>query len=528
MGPGARFHSGQRLTKDLEIRRHVTLNTSSASVSKPIFEQISHRFRARKSTTLQVYRRAQKLVPRALSREDVGDMVGRCDRLLSWCTQQGNMEVPKIEAGSVKDEFLGEQELGLVTKDKSNYGEILAKIPGNLAVTLADVRGDEMLSELIEGRSELIALALFILKERSIKEKSYWSPLIESLPAAVDNPIVWPDEIRAELLRGSPTLQECRDRQRALTDEWNILRELMNEKGGEEKYPKSVFNTDAFMSTMTVVLSHAIYLPSAECFALLPLLGNMSRTGSSAGAVIDYDFDLEAVTLTASQSYSVGEEVRAYDGRSNAEMFLATGKIESSNPSDYLILNASLVPADRLYQLKKDVLAEFGFGPSEQFPVFDDRIATQHLAYLRLSRLTDSAQIAKVSFTEDIVISPENEYEVLQLLMSDLRDLTQGYDGNLEDDVKELQRSDLDMRARIAAALRYGEKRIIQGTMTGIRKRLAPIRGIPTKSGGLEDPNADLLEVFETIESIPKAPLKLFEGLASWARGDSDPDWKKR
>jgi hypothetical protein len=32
--------------------------------------------------------------------------------------------------------------------------------------------------------------------------------------------------------------------------------------------------------------------------------------------------------------------------------------------------------------------------------------------------------------------------------------------------------------------------------------RLAPIRGIPTKKG-LQDPNQDLLEVFETLENIP-------------------------
>lgn len=90
-----------------------------------------------------------------------------------------------------------------------------------------------------------------------------------------------------------------------------------------------------------------------------------------------------------------------------------------------------------------------------EFPVFEDRIATQHLVYLRLARLQDPAQLARVrcqlrrrrfreltihnqtaptgcvqgarlllqiNFEQDVVISPENEYEILQLLMSDLRD----------------------------------------------------------------------------------------------------------
>ena len=62
----------------------------------------------------------------------------------------------------------------------------------------------------------------------------------------------------------------------------------------------------------------------------------------------------------------------------------------------------------------------------------------------------------------------------------------------------------------------------------GLRRRLAPIRGIPTKSGGMRDPNADLAEIFDTIESIPKLPAQLLSGVMSWARGDQDPTWKRK
>ncbi len=36
-------------------------------------------------------------------------------------------------------------------------------------------------------------------------------------------------------------------------------------------------------------------------------------------------------------------------------------------------------------------------GAKEQFPIFEDRIATQHLVYLRLARLQNPAQLAKAS-----------------------------------------------------------------------------------------------------------------------------------
>ena len=63
--------------------------------------------------------------------------------------------------------------------------------------------------------------------------------------------------------------------------------------------------------------------------------------------------------------------------------------------------------------------------------------------------------------------------------------------------------------------------------MNAVRRRLAPIRGIPTKKG-MEDPNSDLLEIFEAIESIPNAPKKAFENFQKWARGDFEADVGKK
>ena len=57
-------------------------------------------------------------------------------------------------------------------------------------------------------------------------------------------------------------------------------------------------------------------------------------------------------------------------------------------------------------------------------------------------------------------------------------------------------------------------------------RRLAPIRGIPTKAG-MQDPNSDLLDIFKQIEDLPTAPKKFFDGLKRWASGDGDPTWKK-
>jgi len=47
------------------------------------------------------------------------------------------------------------------------------------------------------------------------------------------------------------------------------------------------------------------------------------------------------------------------------------------------------------------------------------------------------------------------------------------------------------------------------------------------QGGGMQDPNSDLKEIFDTIESIPSAPKKLLDGFGRWLSGKDDPDWQR-
>lgn len=42
---------------------------------------------------------------------------------------------------------------------------------------------------------------------------SEWSTFLRTLPQATLTPILWPDEERQQLLRGSPVLEVCSQRQ---------------------------------------------------------------------------------------------------------------------------------------------------------------------------------------------------------------------------------------------------------------------------------------------------------------------------
>jgi hypothetical protein len=66
----------------------------------------------------------------------------------------------------------------------------------------------------------------------------------------------------------------------------------------------------------------------------------------------------------------------------------------------------------------------------ELFPLCIDRFPIQLLSFLRFARIQDVAQLARASFEQDVIISPMNEYEVLQLVMAELRERLQEYLAN--------------------------------------------------------------------------------------------------
>ena len=67
-----------------------------------------------------------------------------------------------------------------------------------------------------------------------------------------------------------------------------------------------------------------------------------------------------------------------------------------------------------------------------------------------------------MSFEEDRVVSPLNEYEVLQLILGECRVRLGRYRNNAEEDLRALQRGDLSEKERVATELLLGEKTILQ------------------------------------------------------------------
>lgn len=58
--------------------------------------------------------------------------------------------------------------------------------------------------------------------------------------------------------------------------------------------------------------------------------------------------------------YKAGQAVLLNDFRPNSEQLLATGSLQEENMSDYILYDAFLVPTDKLYTVKREVLEAQG------------------------------------------------------------------------------------------------------------------------------------------------------------------------
>jgi len=560
----------------------------------------------------------------------------------------------------------GRGRLGLVATADAREGDVLFAVPESLAATAAGDAGEcaAVADFLAAGRGaaagggggggdddgapavgELVALALWVMAQRAPSSSLSSSggqrdALVAPLPAATLSPVLWPEPERGALLRGSPALQEARDREAALRAQWaRMVAGGGSDSAGaaaEQPTPGSAANDTAigrmgeaaFLRAFCAVVASAAYLPSAGCFALVPVVSSpaLRRTCAGGGCSVDYDEGGGggggcAVLRCGAAPVRAGDEVTLEDGRPNGEFLLATGALPGDdvdpaarpagarraasssspaaaavlaarvdNPSDCLVFPAALLPADRLFAQKAEILAAAGLDPLKQaFPVRRDALPTQLLSFLRLARVQDAAQFARVSFEADVIVSQVNEYEVLQLLMGDCRDRLSAYDTALEEECKYLQgqaqemtaaaragggvglgggigggvgalagvlggggvgnkaaaaaaaggadgsgggdvNSDAERRARerLAARLRAAEKAVLSATTDAVRRRLAPIRGVPTKGGGMRDPNSDLREIFEALEGIPSAPARALDTVRRWSKGEFDPEWNDK
>ncbi|KAG6540958.1 hypothetical protein Mapa_017679 [Marchantia paleacea] len=514
---GARNHQNELATKSSSSNAYYSSPTfsSSCGISSLKFQL---GFRDHSIATSRLRQRKTKGRGRGWEKNSVKgrgivsmaagvDRAVAADEFVGWLKEQGFPD----QVVSIK--MFEKEGLGCAATRALKAGEIALTVPENFCVTAFDVNSHPVVSGPAKGRGDLIGLTLWLMYERAQGQVSLWYPFLKLFPDATNSPLLWPSAERDEQLRGSPVLGMVKERIAALEEVYEELRSMFFDKE-PRTFPAEGFSLTAFKNAFTVILSRASYLPSADIFALVPY-GDCFNHKGDCEAFLDFSTEDEAVVLKVDRDYRVGDQVFVTYGldRPNSDLLISYGFVDPSNPNDYLTIEVELLEADRLKVLKQQILQQAGFDSPQTFPLFPDRFPTQLLTYMRLSRVADVGLFAKIVFDQDVMIDQANEYEILMLLMGECRVALQEYTGSSDEESRIANDKNASIKEKLAAQLRLSEKKILINSMSALRNRLAPIRGIPVKGGGLKDPNADLLEMFDMAEQIASAPSKFLSNI---------------
>lgn len=416
----------------------------------------------------------------------------------SWLRQQGFpdqlVELKQFDGGDV----------GCFATRDLQAGEFAIKVPENYTVTCVDVANHPVVSKLAAGRPDLIGLALWLVYEKWLGKKSVWYPYVKTFPSTTLSPLLWSSSEQETLLKGTSLSEVVRQRTLFLEDEFA---DIMDSHAKE--LPSDVFTFEAFKTAFSVITARAIYLPSAELYALVPLADAVNFSGD-CGNQFEYSTEDQAVVLRVHKNHANGQQIFVSYGenRPNSDLLISYGLVDENNSNDFIEVEVGLVQGDPLRSLKLQVLQQANFQDEQAFPLYVDRFPTQLLSYMRLARLQDSALMAKIVFDKDVIVNPANEYEVLTLLLSECRNRLSNFDGSLDDEIRLLNSGKLSPKEKVAAKLRFSEQKILSNTMAALRQRLAPIRGVPAKGGSLKDPNSDIKDMFDVMEQVASAPQK--------------------
>lgn len=370
---------------------------------------------------------------------------------------------------------------GLLARREILFGQTVLEIPAKIAMT--KTRAQEVLGKDIipdgeppedpEGMGKFIAVAVLLMHERAIGDKSFWKPYIDILPTIeeVGASFTWSEEDLA-LLEGSLVVETSRSLKAKVIREYNNLVDTTFSRF-PEYFPLEVYTYELFEWAMTNLFSRSFRLTDIGGVAMVPYADLLNHTPYSKmfletrQMAFSNDFQLQ---LQSDRPHAVGDQVLlSYGQKSNSELLLQYGFVVDRNIFDEVEIGVSLPDDDPRYEEKKAFLEEQGLKAAMSFPMLIDRTSFELMQYLRLLCVDeDDGPLKDLAYND--IISDENEQQVLEILIDGCQTALNAYPQTEAEDEAMMRNSrlfaSLPRNARMAIKLRRNEKRILKRTIS--------------------------------------------------------------
>ncbi|CAL5088390.1 unnamed protein product [Urochloa decumbens] len=388
-----------------------------------------------------------------------------------WLSSQGAVEGKAFPAAVPEG-------LGLVAARDLPRGEVVAEVPKKLWMD-ADAVAASDIGRACGGGGGLrpwVAVALLLLREVARGADSPWAPYLAILPRQTDSTIFWSEEELLEI-QGTQLLSTTVGVKEYVQSEFeSVEAEIIN--ANKDLFPGTI-TSDDFLWAFGILRSRVFPELRGDKLALIPFadLVNHSPTITSEGSSWEIKgkglFGREAMfSLRTSVDVKSGEQIYIqYDlDKSNAELALDYGFIESNSSRDSYTVTLEISESDPFYGDKLDIAELNGLGETAYFDiVLDEPLPSQMLTYLRLLCIggTD-AFILEALFRNsvwghlELPLSPDNEESICQVMRDACKSALDAYQTTIQEDEEISQRENLPPRLKIAIGVRAGEKKVLQ------------------------------------------------------------------
>ncbi|KAK4403051.1 Ribulose-1,5 bisphosphate carboxylase/oxygenase large subunit N-methyltransferase, chloroplastic [Sesamum angolense] len=297
--------------------------------------------------------------------------------------------------------------LGLVATRNIGRNEVVLEVPKRFWIN-QDAAAASEIGSICSGLKPFISVALFLLSEKFKGEESKWKYYIDVLPESTSSTIY------------------CAGQKRS------FLRFRINHSA----------------KVTTEDHAHEVRGP-AGLFSW------------------DYLFQLRSpLSLKAGEQVFIQYDIK----KSNADMALDYGFIESNSDRDAFTLTLEISESDEFFADKLDIAESNGFGETAYFDIkYGQPLPTAMLPYLRLVALGGSDAFLLESIFRNSIwgflelpISRANEELICKVVRSACKSALSGYHTTIEEDEKLKEEGNLSPRLEIAVGIRIGEKKVLQ------------------------------------------------------------------
>ncbi|KAK9116656.1 hypothetical protein Sjap_015603 [Stephania japonica] len=386
-----------------------------------------------------------------------------------WLSNKGviSPKSPSVNLGIVPEG------LGLISQKNFSRNEVVVEVPSKVWINSDTVAASEI-GGLCGGLKPWASIALFLLREKG-REDSPWRSYIEIMPSGTDSTIFWSEEELFEL-QGTQLLGTTLGVKEYVQSEFIKIEEeiiLPN------KHLFPTITLDDFLWAFAMLRSRAFSNLRGQNLVLIPLADLINHSPSIT--IEDPSWEIKGGGLFSREllfslrtpiPVKAGDQVLIqYDmGKSNAELALDYGFVESRSDRNMYTLTLEIPESDPFFGDKLDIAETNGFQETAYFDIILGRsLPPGLLPYLRLVALggTDAFLLESIFRNSiwghlELPISRTNEELICQVVRDACKTALSNYHTTIEEDEKLIQQGNLNPKLEIAVGVRAGEKKVLE------------------------------------------------------------------